>query len=186
MTDFIADKYKLYELIEHPSGAAVYRDPHVSLYQTARLFSQFSCTASKVKRLWFNGFYLAETNQAIWDALRFCSNLVSVSLPWTALRYGRAEDWATLLNSGNERALESLELLAVDLTEAQVKDPRNAVDFMPLKDSRVNFSKLKRLKIFGNTTFMPVTDDDLHDIARTATALEDLHITGLSTATITG
>ncbi|TKA61571.1 hypothetical protein B0A49_09483 [Cryomyces minteri] len=180
--------YDIYELIDNPSGLAVYRDPFSSVLRTAELLSQYPSVGSKISRLWFNGFYVTETDREIFTVLRSCPNLVSVSVPWTVLRHGSSEDWTYLLNStrGHGTPLQSLELLAVDLPEVQAKDPANRVDLRPLDHRRVDFSKLRRLKVFGNTTFMPVCDQDLQAIARTATSLEELHITGLSTVSIEG
>ncbi|KAF2836511.1 hypothetical protein M501DRAFT_939295 [Patellaria atrata CBS 101060] len=180
------ENYDLYELIEKPSGTAVYRDPYRSLRSTSKLFQEYPHIASNVRRLWFNGFYTTETDHYIHDALKKCSNLTSVSVPWTVIRHLSAQDWAQLLGNGGGEGLQSLELLAVDLTESQAKDRKNLIDLQPLKSHLVDFSRLRRLKIFGNTTFKPIDDEDLRDIARTATKLEEFHLTNLSTITIEG
>jgi len=82
--------------------------------------------------------------------------------------------------------LQSLELLAVDLPAALAKDPENQLDIHPLDSSLVDFSQLRRLKVFGDSTFMPINDRDLQAIARTATRLEEFHLTCLSTISIDG
>jgi hypothetical protein len=133
--------------------------------------------------MWFHGFYTAETDQLIFQSLKNCTNLVSVSLPWTTLRHMDAKAWRTLL-VGSGKPLRSLELLAVDPTKQQAEDKNNQIDLQPLQS--VNFGELRRLKIFGDTTFMPITDRDLYAIARTATQLEEFHLTCISTITIDG
>lgn len=179
------ESYGSYELITKPTGTAVYRDPFSSLKRTVQTFSDFPHVASKVRRMFFHGFYYAKTDEMIFDALRNCSNLTSVSLPWTTLRHLDAKAWRQLL-VGNAAPLQSLELLAVDPTAKQAADPANQVDLRPLESPHANFSQLRRLKVFGDTTFMPITDRDLFAIARTATRLEEFHLTCISTVTIAG
>ena len=162
--------YPLYELIDRPTGTAVYRDPFASLKQTVRNFNDFPELASKIKRMWFHGFYTAETNRMIFESLKNCTNLTSLSVPWTTIRHLDAASWRTLL-TGSGKPLRSAE-------------KENQVDHQALRS--VNFGQLRRLKIFGDTTFMPITDDDLFAIARTATQLEEFHMTCISTITIDG
>lgn len=133
--------------------------------------------------MWFHGFYTAETDRLVFESLKHCVNLTSVSLPWTTIRHMDAKAWRTLL-LGNGKPLESLELLSIDPTSQQASDKENQVDLHPLQS--VNFGKLRRLKLFGDTTFMPITDRDLYAIARTATQLEEFHLTCISTVTIDG
>jgi hypothetical protein len=161
----------------------VYRDPFVSLKHTVRTFDRFPDVAAKIKRMWFHGFYTAETNQMVFESLKNCKNLTSVSLPWTTTRYLDAKAWRNLL-VGNGKPLESLEFLAVDPTSQQSSDKANQIDLQPLQSA--NFGLLRRLKFFGDTTFMPITDDDLFAIARTATQLQEFHLTCISTVTIDG
>jgi hypothetical protein len=177
------ESYSLYELIDKPTGTAVYRDPFASLKQTVRTFEQFPNVAAKIRRMWFHGFYTAQTDRMVFDSLKNCTNLTSVSLPWTTIRHWDSQSWRHLL-LGNGKPLESLELLAVDPTSQQAAERDNQVDLEPLQS--VNFSMLRRLKFFGDTTFMPITDRDLLDIARTATRLEEFHLTCISTVTIDG
>ena len=179
------ESYPLYELIDKPTGTAVYRDPFSSLKRTVETFSDYPHLAGKIRRMWFNGFYTARTDQMIFDALHNCSNLSSVSLPWTTLRHLDAKAWRRLL-VGNGTPLRSLEFLAVDPTGQQATDPANQVDLRPLESAQANFSQLRRLKFFGDTTFMPISDRDLFAIARTATQLEEFHLTCISTITIDG
>lgn len=133
--------------------------------------------------MWFHGFYTAETDQLVFASLKNCANLVSVSLPWTTIRHMDAKAWRTLL-VGNGTPLQNLELLCVDPTAQQAADKDNQVDLQPLQS--VNFGQLRKLKIFGDTTFMPITDHDLYAIARTATRLEEFHLSCISTITIDG
>jgi hypothetical protein len=133
--------------------------------------------------MWFHGFYTAETDRMVFDALKNCTNLTSLSLPWTTIRHLNSQSWRNLL-LGSGKPLESLELLSVDPTSQQAAEKDNQVDLEPLQS--VNFSMLRRLKFFGDTTFMPITDRDLFAIARTATQLEEFHLTCISTVTIDG
>lgn len=170
-----------------PSSIAVYRDPYHSLRKTAQLFESNPSLASCVRRIWFNGYYGVETNAMIFSILRRCNNLEYLTVPWTALRYGDAEDWSRLLgrNAGG-RSITSLELLAVDLKQSQISNAANQVDKKPLNSPRVNFSGLRRLKIFGHSNFMPLTDGDLIAISQTAANLREIHITGTVTVGIDG
>ncbi|KAF2468252.1 uncharacterized protein BDR25DRAFT_291017 [Lindgomyces ingoldianus] len=176
------ESYGLYELIDRPTGTAVYRDPFASLKHTVRTFDKYPDVASKIKRMWFHGFYTAETDDLVFKSLRNCTSLVSVSLPWTTTRHMDSKAWRQLL-LGSGKPLRSLELLATDLTSQQLADPANEVDMQPFQS--LNFGMLRRLKIFGDTTFMPITDRDLYAIARTA-QLEEFHLTCISTITIDG
>lgn len=170
-----------------PSSIAVYRDPYHSLRKTAQLFESNPTLACCVRKIWFNGYYGAETNAMIFSILRRCTNLDYLTVPWTALRYGDVEDWARLLGRNSEgRSIASLELLAVDLKESQISNAANQVDKKPLDSPRVNLSGLRRLKIFGNSNFMPLTDDDLIAISQTAANLREIHITGTATVGVGG
>jgi hypothetical protein len=146
-------------------------------------FNDFPELASKIKRMWFHGFYTAETNRMVFDSLQNCRNLTSLSVPWTTVRHLDAKAWRTLL-TGNGKPLESLELQCVDPTSQQAAEKENQVDLEPLQS--VNFGQLRRLKVFGDTSFMPITDRDLFAIARTATQLEEFHMTCISSITIDG
>lgn len=170
-----------------PSSIAVYRDPYHSLRKTVQLFEINSALAWCVRRISFVGYYGAETNAMIFRVLRRCTNLELVTLPWTALRYGTTDDWSRLLGRNeNRHSISSLELLAVDLKQSQMNNATNQVDHKPLSSPRVDLSGLKRLKIFGQSNFMPLTDDDLIAMSHTAVNLRELHITGTATVTIDG
>lgn len=170
-----------------PSSIAVYRDPYHSLRKTAQLFEANPTLASCVRRIWFSGYYGAETNAMIFSILRRCSNLDYLTVPWTALRYGDVEDWSRLLGRNPERrSIKSLELLAVDLKQSQIDNAANQIDKKPLDSPRVNFSGVRRLKIFGHSNFMPLTDEDLIAISQTAVNLQEIHITGTATVGIDG
>ncbi|KAI6797958.1 hypothetical protein KC361_g3582 [Hortaea werneckii] len=180
--------YSVYELIDNPSGYAVYRDPFGHLKQTERLFHMAPSCANSVRRMWFNGFYTAETDKLILSVVSQCSQLEYLSVPWTILRRGTADDWIDLLNvnTGTGKPLHSLEFQAVCLPRDQALALENDDTPSPLDDPRVDFSALKRLKIFGNTLHKPVSDVDLDLISRTATNLECLDITNLSTISVAG
>ena len=177
----------LQTLHTNPSSIAVYRDPYHSLRKTYQLFESNLALAWSVRRISFVGYYGAETNAMIFGILRRCPRLEYVTLPWTALRYGSTEDWSRLLGRNEDyHSISSLELLAVDLKQSQIEDATNQVDRKPLNSPRVDFSRLKRLKIFGQSNFMSLTDDDLIAISHSAVNLRDLHITGTSSVTIDG
>ncbi|KAL8931840.1 MAG: hypothetical protein Q9216_007054 [Gyalolechia sp. 2 TL-2023] len=170
----------------HPSKDIVYRDPYCSLKKTVGLFNNYPALASSVRRIFFDGFYGVETGLMIFQILQKCDRLDTVSLPWTMLRYGSEEDWAHLLRRrGNGTVLSSLELLAVDLKQAQITDFTRQVDKKPLNSSRVNFGQLKRIKLSGSSNLMPINDDDLVSISRTA-RLHEVHITGTTAITTRG
>ncbi|EMC95403.1 hypothetical protein BAUCODRAFT_73015 [Baudoinia panamericana UAMH 10762] len=181
-------KYNLYELIDKPKGFPLYRDPHGSLKQTDRLFASLPTTAQHVQRLWFNGFYAAETDKLILSVVASCRELQYLSVPWTILRRAGVNDWVNLLNAhtGVGKPLHSLELTAVCLPKDQAHALENDTTPNPLEDARVDFRSLKRLKIFGNTLHKPISDEDLQLMARTATNLECLDITNLSTISVAG
>ncbi|KAF2224294.1 hypothetical protein BDZ85DRAFT_196635 [Elsinoe ampelina] len=181
-------KYAIYELIDRPTGCAVYRDPYGSLRQTASFFSKYPELTDHVERLWFNGFFTPESEALIFKVLRSCRFLTNISIPWTMLRHGSAQDWLHLLGiaTKDDMPVQSLELQAVCLSDMMTYSPDINFDKKPLFDPRVDFSQLKRLKLIGNTTLMPVCDADLLQIAKTATNLEEFHVTCLSTVTIAG
>lgn len=149
-----------------------------------------------MRRIWFEGYHGAETKDLIFSILRNCDALLYVTLPWTALRYGSARDWSYVCGPHRQgSSIESLELLAIDLKESQTNSAANQVDQKPLllnvhpssggsDGSAVDFSNLKRLKIYGNSNFMPIVDLDLMRIARTATGLREIHITRTTTVTL--
>ena len=177
----------LHTLQTNPSSIAVYRDPYHSLRKTLQLLESNPALACCVRRVSFVGYYGAETNAMIFEILRRCVNLDYVTLPWTALRYGGTEDWSRLLGRNKEcHSISSLELLAVDLKQSQIGNAANQIDKKPLSSPKVDFSGLKRLKIFGQSNIMPLTDDDLIAISHTAVNLRTLHITGTASVTIDG
>lgn len=123
----------------------------------------------------------------IFGIIRHCTHLNHTTIPWTTLRYGTQDDWSQLFARRGQRSWPlSLEFLAVDLSANKISDTRNQFDELPLNSAKVDFSRVQRLKVFGNTNFMPITDNDLVAIARTARNLKEIHITGTSTTSIDG
>ena len=170
-----------------PSGMAVYRDPYHSLRHILELFNNNPAVATCVRRIWFHGYYTAETVTMIFSILYFCAKVRYVTLPWTALRYGSADSWSRLLRHNSEgEGIASLELLAGDLKKAQFENVDSQIDLRPLESFKVNFSSLRRLKVKGQSNHLPVTDTDLIAISRTAKNLRELHITDTSTITPNG
>lgn len=170
----------------HPSKDVVYRDPYCSLKKTVDLFTDYPALASSVRRIFFDGFHGVETCSMIFQILQHCDQLDTVSLPWTMLRYAGEEDWSYFLRRReNGTALSSLELLAVDLKRSQTTDFARRLDTRPLHSSNVDFSQLKRIKLSGTSNLMPINDDDLAIISRTA-RLQELHITGTTAITTKG
>lgn len=143
-----------------------------------------------MRRIWFEGYHGAETARLIFSILRNCDALRYVTLPWTVLRHGSSRDWSYVCGRNRlGNSIESLELLAVDLKESQKNNAANQIDQKPLLHSAggaVDFSNLTRLKIYGNSNFMPIKDLDLIQIARTATNLREIHITCTTTVTLSG
>ena len=180
------DRYNIYEMIDHPRGERVYRNPYQTLTRTRNFFNELPQFAVNVRRLWFDGLYVPETDAQIIEILRACNNLTTVTLPWTILRHASPKDWAHLLGVRREIPLHTLELHAIELPEKQAREVENAVDLKPLDSRMVDFSQLKRLKLFGDSKTFPMNDEDLKAIARTATSLEDFQITCMSTVTLNG
>ncbi|KAF2629841.1 hypothetical protein BU25DRAFT_429533 [Macroventuria anomochaeta] len=164
--------YPLYELIDKPTGIAVYRDPLASLKQTTRTFSDFPELACKVKRIWFHGFHTAETNRLIADLLRSCNQLVSLSNPWTAIRFLDSEIWQ-IITTGGGRSLQSLELQCVQPMLQHVVEEGNHITFNPLQ-----YPAIPRLCPLLTMTFFAM--------ARTTTCLEEFHVTCVTHTTIEG
>ncbi len=174
-------------LTSNPSSIAVYRDPYLSLRKTSGLFYRYPTLAFCVRRLWFNGYHGLETNALIFSILRYCTNVDHLTVPWTTLRYGSSNDWARLLGRRSDaRRPLSLEFLAVDLGATKIADVRNHIDKQPLESAMVDFGRVERLKIFGNTNSMPMNDDDLLAIARTAETLREIHVTGTTSVSLDG
>ena len=97
------------------------------------------------------------------------------------------EDWSRLLGRNEQcHSISSLELLAVDLKKSQIDNAANQIDKRPLNSPSVDFSGLKRLKIFGQSNFMPLINEDLIAMSITAVNLRNLHITGTASVTIDG
>lgn len=182
----LSGRYRLYELNPHRKGEKVYRDAHLTLTKTRDLFTSTPSVAFHVRRLTFDGLYVPEADAKIIEIASSCSNLTSISIPWTVLRHGTASDWAQLLGMRRELPLRSLELLSLKLGIRQAEAVEAVDDKRPLDSRMVNFSQLKRLKLFGDATFQPIEDDDLKAIARTATNLEEFQITNMSTVTMEG
>ncbi|KAK7729621.1 hypothetical protein SLS57_002109 [Botryosphaeria dothidea] len=178
--------YATYELIDKPSGAAVYRDPFCALGQIVKLVNQYPNIAQQIRRMWFNGFYVFDTNAQISAALNCTTNLTSLSVPWTLVRHLDARQWAQILRVDHPKPLEYLELQAINLKRQQKDEPANNVDKRPFESDLVDFSRLKKFKLIGNTNFKPINDQDLYNIARTATSLEEFHMTCLDTVSIDG
>lgn len=165
----------------HP---VVYQDPYKSIKSTARLFTDYPQIAGHTRRIWFNGIYQFDTNKYIFQVLHNAVNVRTVAIPWTTVRYGGEEEWQRLMSFPR---LTSLEFLTVGLTNSQTKVEKNLTDSGVLRTGNgLDFSGLRRFKIFGDSNLMPLTDEDLFFISRTAVNLEEIHITGATSVTIKG
>ncbi|KAF2844199.1 hypothetical protein T440DRAFT_436769 [Plenodomus tracheiphilus IPT5] len=161
------ERYLLYELID----------------RTVSLCSDYPRLASNITHIWVHGFDTNEAMSTMFDSLRRFANLKALAPSWTALRYVDAESWQQLL-TGKPQSLKSLELHCVTPTSQQATEHGKQVVKEPVE--AIHVGQLRRLKIFGDTTFMPLTDVDLRAIARTATRLEEFHLTCNSSITIAG
>lgn len=170
----------------YPRGEKVYRNPFSTLQHTRRFVEACPQAASFVRRLWFNGLYIPETDAEIIATIRSCPNLDVASIPWTILRHSSPQDVAALLTKDGAYPLRELEIQAINLGEQQRKLFVEAPIQTPLISPLVNFSQLRKLKLLGNTNMLPITDADLFAIARTATNLEEFHMTCISTITLDG
>ncbi len=173
-------------MIEYPKGERVYRDPYATLNRTRHLVEDFPGVASNIRHIRFDGLYIADTDDTIMATVKSCNNLAFATLPWTTLRHGTASDWAAVLGNRRAQPLRSLEFLSINLSQKQHEAACEVPDQRPLDSYLVNFQNLRRLKLFGDTTFLPINDADLKAIARTATGLEELQVTCISTVTIEG
>jgi hypothetical protein len=145
--------------------------------------ADFPVIASNINRLWARGFYTAETDKLLFEIIKNCANLTCLSIPWTMVRTHDSTAWDIML-TGQKYPLESLELHCIDLSCRQRLELDPQVKINPLKTA--NFNSVRRLKVFGDSTYKPLTDDDLFAIACSATSLEEFHLTCNSSITIEG
>jgi hypothetical protein len=180
-------QYSSYEIMPRHLGHVVWCPGHTSLQVTEKLLTTHPSIGSNIRRLWFNGLHLAKTDKQIMSIVAACTELRFLSVPWTLLRRGTPQEWKNLLKSDSTVPLHSLELHSVCLRayKAEALDAETSA-ISPFEDPTVDFSHLRRLKIFGNTKTQPIVDADLHLIARTATGLESIDITNNSTTTLAG
>lgn len=177
------ESYRLQQVKRRPTGEAVYRSPYNALEASVALHTYCPKIAQHIQRLWFDGFLTPESNVLLFRTLDNCTALRSLTLPWTTLRFCDACAWSSLLR---HKYLSTLEFTAVDLKQSQVKDDAYSIDLQALEDPSVDFSAIQRLRIFGSTNQAPINDADLGRIARSASNLKELHITGTSDITIDG
>jgi hypothetical protein len=84
------------------------------------------------------------------------------------------------------KALESLEIRSfIPATDDESSLGHSEVS-TPLEDPRVSFEGLYRLRLSGDARQMVISDDDLVAIARTATNLRSIQITGSATISALG
>jgi hypothetical protein len=157
------------------------------LQNTEKFLDSVPEAAASVRRIWFNGLYVPETDAHVISILRLCTNLQTVTIPWTILRNGSPADWAAILGTNsNNSALHSLELHMITPSSVERAQILSMPRQLPLLSAAVDFSALKRLKLLGSTNTLPVCDQDLFAIARTATNIEEFHLTCTDTVTIDG
>jgi len=184
------EKYPFYEL-NHPKGEPCYRSPFATLMNTEKFLKHVPEAAALVRRLWFNGLYIPETDAHVVSILRLCPNLRSITIPWTVLRTASPADWAGLLGTNsNNSPLHSLELHMItpsSIERAQIMGKYEEKHRqLPLLSPAVDFSSLTRLKLLGSTNTLPICDQDLFAIARTATHIEEFHLTCTDGVSIDG
>ena len=80
--------------------------------------------------------------------------------------------------------LTSIEFLAMDLKDSLVSADVNHTDNKVLPS--LDFSRITRLEILGDSNLSPITDDDLITISPTATSLQGIYITSSTSITIKG
>lgn len=169
-----------------PDGIApvVYQNPYKSVKATAELFRDYPILARHVRKIWFNGIHRHDTIGWIFKILENCVNVRTATLPWTTLRYGSEDDWKNILSFPR---LTSLEFLAVSLKKEICSLPASHDDTEVLQVvPSLDFSKLRRLKVFGHSNMKPISDDDLIFMARSATNLEEILITNVTSITAKG
>ena len=77
-----------------------------------------------------------------------------------------------------------IEFLVVDLKDSLVSADDNHKDNNVLPS--LVFSRITRVKVFGDSSLLLITDDDLITILRAATSLQEIHITNSTSITIKG
>jgi hypothetical protein len=173
-------------MVQRPKGVAGRRDPFSTLKNTLSFFASSPMAAQQVRRLWFNGLVTPESDALIWQLLRKAANLRMVSMPWTLLRHGTPADWASLLAEGSDVPLRSLELVMTTPSDLERAAIESVPICAPLGSMAVSFAGLTRLKLFGTTNTLPVTDADLYAIAKTARNIEEFTLTCVNTVSIDG
>ena len=162
----------------------VYQNPYKSIESTVELFGDYPQLTRHVRKIWFNGIYHFDTVGYVFKILQNCRYVRTVTIPWTALRYGDSADWENVFSFPR---LTSLEFLAVGLKNEVCEFPESHIDTKVLgKSPSLDFSKLRRLKIFGDSNLKPISDEDLFFMARTATNLEEILITNVTSITAKG
>jgi hypothetical protein len=162
-------------------GASGHNDPLKPLKVTSKILCASPNLAAGVERLWFGILLSPDVESYMLDAICSCPNLKSLTVPWQALRSFSAESWNRIFQ---QTSLQSLEFTTIALPSYATKAPRQVTDHRSLRS--VDFSQLRRLKLFGNPPVNPLTDEDLLSISQTATNLEEFQLTSLSTVTIAG
>ena len=149
------------------------------LRKTADLFELCpTLPLSCVRRVWFDGYYDAKESALIFAILRRCKKLEDVFLPWTALRHGTVADWSNLFGSeATGSSINSLQIQVMDFPKGSSPTKKeNHFDNEALESVSVDFTRLVRLRFFGKSSFMTITDKDLIAIARTAKNLRELYM----------
>ena len=161
----------------------VYQHPYKYVRSTARLFNDYPSIARNVRRVWFNGIYRYDTVNHIFSILQNCANIRTISIPWTALRYGTPADWDQLTSFPR---FTSLELLAVGLKSEITNHPSSLLNHNVLANPTLTFRNLRRLKLFGDSNIMPIDDNDLLQLSHSATNLREILIANVNSITIQG
>ncbi|KZF25935.1 hypothetical protein L228DRAFT_279197 [Xylona heveae TC161] len=168
------------------SGTVVYQDPFRSLRLTAELLSRYPHLAGHVRRLWFDNIVAPETDEFIFSIIRSCGSLRSAKVPWPVMSRASQAEWSNTLRTVAPVPLSSLELHLTSLKKAGSNDVDPDLCVHAFNPQLVDFGRLTRLKLVGEAHELPLTDEDVADIARTARNLEEIHIVDVSTVSIHG
>lgn len=178
-------RYSIYER-STCNGARLRRNPYAALVRLDCLVSSSPAAASSIERLWLDMRHEYVALPLVQATLKRCVTLRALSLPWTCLRLFSAETWRAILRPDSASPLRSLELMCGEPSLADRNALPTPAEVVSVAALNLDLSGLRRLKLFGHSSWMPVNDDDLAAMANTATHLEEFHLTRVSSISIRG